>query len=1255
MRRLAIYCAAVWLLAGGSIHSTVAEAAEASSPWRRWAIVATPELRAVGLSDLLAAQLSQDDSIELVEREQIDLALRELDLATHFGADDTARRLELGKLLKADAMLLLSVRQNEGQSLVRLIVSDCVYGARLSESFQLMKEGQIGETAEWVAASLAATRARFQSGVKRLIAVPPLLSKNLTPEHDHLQAGYAALVAHSLGRQPGVAVVEIEEARAIGRELQLAGNGLKRAVVPLVVEADYAMHRTGTDGELLVRISARLKDANGIRHEMVRDRLTSDQIVELLSDELPRRILDLEPGGVAAPLSRRQQQRLLAERAAAFSAAGIFEHATALREASLLLATDDVDQRIALVLDYNRWQDARGRENVAMQLAANRDRVFAGQRVDEQTWEKTHAERLARFHMTAPHVEILVGRRQINPREANRLASRVVRAMMMNALATENEFGQQDKRALEEFFWRVYPQFPRLDAALRGGTLRESLRIGNSGGDPQTAMKQYQDWSTEALTTIVGFARCTAVGRSPNYCDDSRTLDHLFRFLTELPQRDVPLVGMARLTMVTMNELIVLGRLPIADVRAFYEKLKASDRPFNAVYARCGLLALAVHDGAAAGPLRAEVKELMAWLGRLDSRDPDLRAAVYAYRHELERLQKEIGRRTPTVQPRRSSLPASPIPPSDPSPPLSFTPTGLASPWIGMTRCDDAMDLCWSLDQVDVMTSQNALRTVFKLDVVKQSILLSDVVYSADWDGENIWVATMKSGIRLVSPTGEQLGHIDAASGLPPYDARQLDARYLGSAGNLLLRPRPLRLHPLGPGKCVAIGQFGGNQRLWFAMVDRGADGRLRVDVMHTATKVYDKSERSLADVETVFPLQWTIIHSDPQRPGRRVLLAGRALRLPDVTWPPLAIDLTTREVSLLGSGVPSGFERALPQLEWNGNLVAVRDALSPLGGIRTLTPPTAPASAAWSGRELVPAADSRRRQSYPAALAYQGAIYNPGTHWWRIGGDLAKAEVVNERPLAVEHRFEFYGVSANHGLVAWNRGDQLYRVSFPTNPAKQTDLADRYPFVPVAERQRHHVAVEAIRRQGGRVGTEWGVGKYPLARFQPPRWRTIVYLPEDWTGGDDGLERLSDLFNLCDLYAVQADIGDRGLDQIVRLKQLQELTLVGTKVTDDGIARLKSHSSLNFCHLESAETGSPLTDAAVAHIGQLPKLVAVKLAGRSFTDAALSKLEPSRSLRELHLHNTAISPAGLAALKRSKPHLRVSGPLRGGRNQNNQ
>ena len=122
---LCVFCCSVLSAAVASV------AAEQRSPYHRWAVVASQELQDGGLPDLLTAELSRQEDLELVERDQLELATRELELSACFGSQAVGKRLQLGQLLKADALLLLSLEEHEKQKSLKLVISDCLYGARL--------------------------------------------------------------------------------------------------------------------------------------------------------------------------------------------------------------------------------------------------------------------------------------------------------------------------------------------------------------------------------------------------------------------------------------------------------------------------------------------------------------------------------------------------------------------------------------------------------------------------------------------------------------------------------------------------------------------------------------------------------------------------------------------------------------------------------------------------------------------------------------------------------------------------------------------------------------------------------------------------------------------------------------------------------------------------------------------------------------------------------------------------------------------
>ncbi|TVS16323.1 MAG: hypothetical protein EA424_14355, partial [Planctomycetaceae bacterium] len=115
----------------------IAAACEPAYAAERWAIVAATELQESGLGDLLTARLSRHEpdepEIELVERDRLDAALRELELAACLGPQDGPQRMRLGQLLRADVLVLLSVEQRERQRTVRIVIAQCTTGVRLRQ------------------------------------------------------------------------------------------------------------------------------------------------------------------------------------------------------------------------------------------------------------------------------------------------------------------------------------------------------------------------------------------------------------------------------------------------------------------------------------------------------------------------------------------------------------------------------------------------------------------------------------------------------------------------------------------------------------------------------------------------------------------------------------------------------------------------------------------------------------------------------------------------------------------------------------------------------------------------------------------------------------------------------------------------------------------------------------------------------------------------------------------------------------------
>ena len=262
--------------------------------------------------------------------------------------------------------------------------------------------------------------------------------------------------------------------------------------------------------------------------------------------------------------------------------------------------------------------------------------------------------------------------------------------------------------------------------------------------------------------------------------------------------------------------------------------------------------------------------------------------------------------------------------------------------------------------------------------------------------------------------------------------------------------------------------------------------------------------------------------------------------------------------------------------------------------------------------------------------------LYNPGSTWRRINTQTWKVETLTDSLVSARFDFESFSDSAHYGLVAWNQGDAMYRVHVDPPREAPRDLAWLYPFLPAEQRERHHRAVTEIRRLAGEVDSVPQIANVQGVR-RSKLWRTAVCLTDQWQGGDDGLRLLTDLSDVGDLILSQAAITDDGLATVSELKSLQSLVLVETKATSAGVQLLAGLPELSHLWLEGSKNGDDLSDAALTAFKGHRNLFRLTLAGRGFTDAALSHVLDVPRLFQLRLLDTSITPAAITATKQKR------------------
>lgn len=116
----------------------------------------------------------------------------------------------------------------------------------------------------------------------------------------------------------------------------------------------------------------------------------------------------------------------------------------------------------------------------------------------------------------------------------------------------------------------------------------------------------------------------------------------------------------------------------------------------------------------------------------------------------------------------------------------------------------------------------------------------------------------------------------------------------------------------------------------------------------------------------------------------------------------------------------------------------------------------------------------------------------------------------------------------------------------------------------------------------------------------------------------DAGVSRLGGLSNLGSLHINDSQIGDESLRVLATLPRIEKLSLQGNRITDAGLAHLRSKSELKSLHVG---WGTEISDAGLAHLAGLAKLEVLDLQKSQVTSKGLEQLKGLKSLKSLWLH----------------------------------
>lgn len=446
----------------------------------RLAILSSEPVQELGLGDLLTVQMQELSNVELVERDLLQKVFNEMAISMMLGADQAENRRKTGALLKADMLILLSQEKTEEeQQVVRIVISECSNGARLRVAWVPFTNHDLEKVSSDLVEIANRTLEQFKSGVKQVIGVSHFVSRNLVHDYDYLQAGYVYLLQNALSSSPGVAVIEVEEARSIARENELAGDMKLNRTVPLFVEGEFRVERNESEKPAKVHLKIRISDSAKLAKQIEREDLAFDKVGAFITDDVAREILKLSKSPSVKMLDIDTQLQALNKNADEFARVGAWKHSAGLREAAVLLKPDCAEQRIKLI---NEYYVARRKGGAY---------IYSFGKTRHRKW-------MSNFE----HLEYMIYNRMISINQAVGLSSKTFYGMPASA--------KQYKR---DFLLTVYPKI---------------LELEPTNSDPNNKRKERGAWYNTLIGQI-GYARW---GGSPNKDD----LDLYLRIHENLPE-----------------------------------------------------------------------------------------------------------------------------------------------------------------------------------------------------------------------------------------------------------------------------------------------------------------------------------------------------------------------------------------------------------------------------------------------------------------------------------------------------------------------------------------------------------------------------------------------------------------------------------------------------------------------------------------------------------------------------------------------
>jgi hypothetical protein len=314
---------------------------------------------ATGAQELLEQSLVATPGMTLVERAIIDRVLGELALSASQENLDIGKRLQLGKLLKADILVFFSEATKEKNTSVSVRIVESETGLQLAAETFLWDKENAEATLASLFNTVSAGVERHKAGFRTILAVPPLECTDRSPAQAHWRKPLATLLQERLLTHKGILVVELEEARAFATEFFVGKEAARlKHDLPLYLVGQYSTRAADKD----VSFSFDFKLEQGgkeILHKKLED-IGQASISEHFASLVKEVVLKLpDVGHDTTSTDPAKEAVLLMNRADLFRKLGENDVALPLYETVVLIDPANLDARVNLLIMLHAIGNAR--------------------------------------------------------------------------------------------------------------------------------------------------------------------------------------------------------------------------------------------------------------------------------------------------------------------------------------------------------------------------------------------------------------------------------------------------------------------------------------------------------------------------------------------------------------------------------------------------------------------------------------------------------------------------------------------------------------------------------------------------------------------------------------------------------------------------------------------------------------------------------------------------------------------------------